>query len=369
MSRTEERLKGALRDAADQVDVAPDAWQRNQERVRANRSARRGRILAVAASVAAVLLVTTGVVVAIRTGSPESAPPASGGTATDGPFADQNLLGEPVDLGPIWPDGQEGTWRAAITDTTGQGPDLCDEIVGTGSGSASCAAREEGADDPTVAVDWFTASRQGSLRTLLVGVDDRVAQVDLHLFRGQVVETELHKVVGGWEDVRIAGHWTLGKGKIPQRLVAYDREGRVLQAIDLPSRIGGGWLPKRSACSGDPLGSTAPEKPYLDLGTSDALVVVEGEQPRCIELDRTALAGWVRIDGDLHVLTAPEAIAVTVVSAQNSRTEHLVEDRELAIWNLVVIAATDVPPNAELVALDGSGAELDRAFVDQPRSP
>ena len=162
-------------------------------------------------------------------------------------------------------------------------------------------------------------------------------------------------------------------GRVPQRLVASGGDGNVLQTVDLPSRLGDTWLPRtRSACGGDSGGSSPSPGVRIGLGTSDAFVTAARDTAVCLEpLRGSALAGWTRIGDRLVVVAWPETEHVRVMAGQS-----MVADQEPGQGSgspLRVTVFTGLGEGAlqraEVVALDRLNNELDRAYVNQPKSP
>lgn len=375
-----ELLEQQLREARSAFDgdpVSPDAWQDNQRRVAGSRPARRRHTAGWLAAATVTGIVAAGLgFSALQDDGPSAVQPASGpqrATSEAGPFEQDHLLGPPVVYDEADPDTQ-AVRRLALLDPDGNGPRLCAEYRLEQSSATSCHAREEDADKGKVAFDWLGGtSGDGSLRALIAGVDQRVDAVEVWLSNGrrQIVETH----PSGWENHRLlAFSRTLDEG-VPQRLVAYDADRQVLQAIDLPDEFGGAeWLPTKSACDNDPVVSVpAGEGPFpraqVALGTSDVLVEVattpSASAGGCLGLEDRPLAAALPADGYLVVVTAPE------VSLLKIRTGDRTVDAEPTLapgapWALVRVA---LPPEVagqdiQLTAYDAPGPPLDQRIVE-----
>ena len=234
----ERDLRAALRSVV-LVPVSADAWQQNQRRLAAAPNRRLPKLLAAAAVVLAVLLI--GGLLAIATGGRDSGTPAnddgsSDSSSSDEFFADENLLGPVVEVERLKVDGESAVHEAALSDTSGKGPSLCDRVVtvSQSSGSGGCTSREPSADDTEVAFDWLSGTTGGGdIRGVLGGVDERVMKVQIWMDNGDMTLADLKP--SGWEGTKLFGLTMQADGPRPQRLVAYsDASGTVLQAVDLP---------------------------------------------------------------------------------------------------------------------------------------
>jgi hypothetical protein len=225
----------------DDVEVSPDAWQENRRRLRTADSARGRRVLLTAAAgVAGVVAIGAAALMAQT--SDGSGLPAGGRDAT---FATENILGPIVQAEQLTLDGRPTVHEIVLTDTTGDGPDLCDRFVAEGSGSGSCTRRDLDADAPGVAFDWLSGTEgDGGLRGVLAGVDARVTRVQVWMDNGDMVLAQLHPT--GWDDTSMFALTLAGDAPTPQRLVAYGRDGNVLQTVDLANRFGRTWLAPRT---------------------------------------------------------------------------------------------------------------------------
>ncbi|MGH8940552.1 MAG: hypothetical protein ACRDV2_14575, partial [Actinomycetes bacterium] len=191
---------------------------------------------------------------------------------------------------------------------------------------------------------------------------------------GESMPATLHPT--GWDGTRMfAVTVDPAKDSAPQRMVASGRDGNVLEAVDLPSRFGDGWLTSRSACAGGG-GATwiDPEvqrEVSVELGTSDAVISV-GERQECLsQLRRTALAGWHAAGSLVVAVVAPETATVRLADGDQVVDELKPFTVPGSLWQVATFRAADPSqlPRVELVALDRHGQELDREFVSQPSTP
>lgn len=358
----------------DEVTIAPDAWQENRRRLAEDRSRRNRWLLgAVAAGLVAVLV---GGAALLATQAVDSGPPASSGS--DDPWAPENVLGPPVVLERIATDGRRVDLQGVLSDTTGDGPNLCTQAVAEGYGFGSCIAREPSADKPSVAVDWLLPIKgDGDLRGVVAGVDSRASFVTVWMSDGERVPTALRPT--GWENTKILAYTVPADEPRPQRLVAYGRDGNVLQAVDLAARFGDWWLTERSACAGDDVVTfgTQPTKPgdvFAAVGTTDAKLSVLSSTgtygDRCVtRLRSAAIAGWFVESDRGVVVVAPEvdSVRLTVSGSVEKLKPSMSEG---TMWKAVgTRLAAGTLDKAEIVAYDAHGIELDREFVNQPVSP
>lgn len=385
----EERLRSALRAEADGVRLSPDPWQQNQRRVAVAASGRGRRVLAVAAVFLAVTTVAGGVAL-LGGGGPGDSPASGTGDSMSDVFSTENLLGPPVEAEMLTVAGQQTSHTIALSDVTGGGPILCDQyeqVVAEGadspdssSGSGGCTPRDPAADDDEVAFDWLMGTEgSGNIRGVTAGVDSRVSTVRIWMDNGDMVLATLHPT--GWDDTRMFALTTQPPdAPIAQRLVAYGRDGDVLQAVDLAARFGNDWLPKRSACRGDgsvegvwPIpGSGGPDDVVVALGTTDSEVNAASVPPVCLSsLSPKAIAGLTGISDLKVAVLAPEVDLVRVVDRDRTLQESVVGPAQGSPWKVHIVRglSDDVLARAELVALDVHGTELDRQFLSRPRSP
>ncbi len=376
--RLEERLRVAGATMAT-AQLPVEAWQEHQQRLAADRGRRtssRRRLLAAAAAV--VLVAGLAGASSLLTDQGRTTGPASG-SGSD-PWAPENILGEPVVAETLTLGGQRVRHEIVLTDTTGDGPDLCDQYLTAdgSSGSGGCTARNPNADDWGVAFDWLMGTEGGGdIRGVTAGVDARVTSVDIWSSDGARVRAELHPT--GWDDTRMFALTVPADGPVPQRLVAYGRDGNVLQAVDLSLPLGDGWLAStRSSCEGPATGRwTSPPTRSVDevrvsWSPTDALVTAQGQTPACIaSLRASALAGWTRIGNRLVVVVAPETRLVQVMHGEDLVAFDEATAGDGSPLRVVVFTglAEQVLRDAVLLARGPVNEELDRAFVNQPASP
>lgn len=383
-----DRLEHDLPDAArafDRVQTAPDAWQENQRRLASGRARRHRQWVGAAAAVVVLVLVSGLVLLDGRDpGDPGDLGTPAGGSDGD-PWGSGNVLGEPVVAETLTIDGERAEHEVVLTDTTGDGPDLCDRYVTSSSAAGGCTPRQPGADDPSVAVDWISGTEGGGdIRGVVAGVDSRVSFLTVWMSNGDRVPATLHPA--GWEGTRMFALTVPADGPRPQRLVATGRDRNVLQAVDLVARFGNTWLTPRYACAGDRVAEYVPDgdvlpNAYVALGTGDARIsarlTLDDGADACLEsLRSTALAGWYRAGSLAAVVVAPEAAAVRLVVAGGAGGDRVVDEvRPTPVpgspWRIVMLRARSEAElaRAELVALDGFGSFLDRGFVNQPPTP
>jgi len=386
----EEQLRGDLRAEAEGLRLSPDPWQENQRRVSAAASGRSRRVLTVAAVALAVATLAAGV--ALLGGGGAGDAPAAG---TGDPFTTEYLLGAPVEAETLTIDGQQTVHTIALSDMTGEGPNLCDEYESvsaatgdeaSGSSSGGCTTRDPTADDRDVAFDWLTGTEgSGDIRGVTAGVDGRVSKVQIWMDNGDMVLATLHPT--GWDDTRMFALTTQPPdAPTAQRLVAYGRVGNVLQAVDLPTRFGETWLARRSACDGDRVAESVPNgdvlpNAHVELGTADAQLsirlAIDDSAEACLErLHATALAGWYPSGPLVAVVTAPEVATLRLIVAGGSGGDTVLDEvTPEAVsgspWRVGIMRVDkqSLLDNAELLALDRRGEFLDRGFVNQPISP
>lgn len=391
----EDRLRSALRAEAEGLRLSPDPWQENQRRVSAAASGRSRRVLTVAAVALAVATLAGGV--ALLGGGGAGDAPASG---TGDPFTTEYLLGAPVEAERLTVDGVLTTHTIALSDMTGAGPNLCeqyetisadrgtgDNSSGSSSGSGGCTPRGPNADDAGVAFDWLMGTEGGGdIRGVTAGVDSRVSKVQIWMDNGDMMLATLHPT--GWDDTRMFALTTEPPdAPTAQRLVAYGRDGNVLQAVELSSRFGKPWLTERSACDGDRVAESVPDgeifpNAYVALGTNDARVSVrvtpDDASEACLErLRPSALAGWYPAGSLVVAVLGAEVAQVQLVIVGQDGDERVLDDvvpsqvPGRSPWRVVSLRAESVQriDGAELVVRDRHGLELDRAFVNQPPSP
>lgn len=364
----ERDLRAAAR-AFDDLPVAGDAWQQNQQRLAADRGRRGRTLLAVAAAL--VLVVAVGALVLSGGNGGKQTLPGSGGD----PFGDSVVLGPPVDVETGTIDGVETTHQAVLSDQTGKGPSLCDRYVTATNEVGSCTSREPDADKAAVAFDWLTGtSGSGGIRGVLAGVDSRVMKVQIWMDNGDMVPAILKP--GTWEGTKLFAITVPSDGPRPQLLVAFaDATGRVLQSVDLGDRFGNEWLPQGGkTCAGTATG-TWPQPGSGDTGgvsaelwSSSAKVTVTGSDTvgsTCLDLGPGALAGSVSLGGHLVVVAGPGVVTVELRSMSGATVPG--SSRKVAPTTSSPFQVADLPqPPSDragyrIVALDVTGQVVDRA--------
>ena len=391
MSNSHDQLERDLRAALRSVDHLPvsgDAWQQNQRRLAESRRRRGSRLLMAAAAVVVVLLV--GGLVAVVTRGGDGATPANGdhdsrgGTSdsmsSNEVFAEGNLLGPIVELERVTVGGETAVREAALTDTSGKGPSLCDRVVTTRTETGSCSSREPSADKPTVAFDWLTSVLGDGTTGVLGGVDDRVVKVQIWLDNGDMTLADLKP--SGWEDTKLFALTVPADGPRPQRLVAYsDFSGTVLQAVDLAAAFGDSQPPQgEKACAGA-VAATWHKPGSADTGDlsvvlrSGSVEVTLAESDTvgstCLGLSPGPLAGWTTFNGRIVVaVVAPEVQSYRVERAPTGLQADLYSVSGTT-WQLLVATAPlqSTFRDAQLVVFDGSERELAREYLSQPASP
>ncbi len=383
----ERDLRAALR-SVDHVPVSRDAWQQNQRRLRESGSRRGHWVLAAAAVVLVVLLV--GGLLAALNGRSDSGTPANGrddGTSdsmsSDDMFAEENLLGPIVELETLQVGGDTAVHEAALTDTSGKGPSLCDRLVITRMESGGCGSREPSADKPEVAFDWLTGVHGDGTTGVLGGVDGRVLKVQVWLDNGDMTLANLKP--SGWEGTKLFALTVPAEGPRPQRLVAYsDASGTVLQAVDMAAHFGDSYRRAEPDCGNredaptlthllGPNESTERATVRFGYATANVHVVTGGlglDSSTCLTLKPGAIAGASVAGSIAVVVVAPEVSKVRVRSLdRDADVELLVPERTL--WRMAVahdLAGHDLN-RTEVIAYDGKGNELGREFLNQPASP
>jgi hypothetical protein len=364
----ERDLRAAAR-AFDDLPVAGDAWQQNQQRLAADRGRRSRALLVVAAAL--VLVVAVGALVLSGGNGGRQTMPGNGGD----PFGDSVVLGPPVDVETVTVNGEQMTHQAVLSDQTGKGPSLCDRYGTDAGGSGGCSSRDPSADDPDVAFDWLTATTGGGdIRGVLAGVDSRVMKVQIWMDNGDMVPAILKP--GTWEGTKLFALTVPSDGPHPQLLVAFaDATGRVLQSVDLADRLGTGWLPPGGKhCAGSAAG-TWPQPGSGDPGgvsvalwsSSAEVTVVAGSDTvgtTCLGLRSGALAGSVSLGGHLVVVAGPGVVTVELRTTSGATVPG--SSRKVAPTTRSPFQVADLPepPSGgvgyRIVALDVTGQVVDR---------
>ena len=357
----EDRLRSALRAEAEGLRLSPDPWHENQLRVAAAASGRSRRVLTVAAVTLAAATLAGGV--ALLGGGGAGDAPASG---TGDPFTTEYLLGPPVEAETLTIDGQETVHTIALSDMTGEGPNLCDQYetvstTGAGSsGSGGCTTRDTTADDDDVAFDWLTGTEgNGTIRGVTAGVDSRVAKVQIWMDNGDMVLATLHPT--GWDDTRMFTLTTQPPdAPTAQRLVAFNSSDNVLQAVDLRAQFGESWI-RDNSCNVpenrvlvsdiDTVAVVGPGEARVDRG------VTSGGPSSCFSLEETIQGVTVGMDAVVLVV-APEVDRVLL--RQGDVTSSSIEQVGTTTpWRILLLKAPgSLGDLDELIAYDTSGQVL-----------
>lgn len=386
MNDLETRLRDDLRAAAEDVRVSPDAWQQNQGRLGTD-ARRRGRMLqvavgAVAAGVAAVVVVA----VVPEWDDAERQQPVTGATN-----ATSLATGVKVDEQQI-----SATRRAELVmslSLTREGDEssrnVCAETmlfegrssIGAGTG-VSCKSAERGAEHESVAIDYLNASEWRGGRSLFGAVDERVATLTVYYSGGDLPDPgamlDLRSLTDGY---RVFGLIDPDENTPkPHRLVARDRDGGVLQALDLVDRFGEDWLPQRTAC-----GSELPEQDGIPvygqpsgpiaiwLGTTDARVAIrhsfDDVSEICNEkLRSTAIVGGYAGQsgqgdkrGTIAVIVAPEVAYIRLYGTDMAEIPFKPRPAEGSMWRVVLefVGSPEVAERVRVVAYDDQNQPLD----------
>jgi hypothetical protein len=367
-AQLERDLRAAAR-AFDDVPVAGDAWQQNQQRLSADRG-RRGRALLTVAA-ALVLVVAVGALLLSGGSGRRQTLPAGGG---GDPFGDSVVLGPPVDVETVTINGVQTTHQAVLSDRTGNGPQLCDRYLPS-TGAVNCNDRDPNADDPAVAFDWLGATTgSGDSRGVLAGVDSRVMKVQIWMDNGDMTLADLKP--GGWENTKLFAMTLPADGPRPHLLVAYaDATGTVLQSLNLGDRFGAGWLPRGGKNCQGAVAATWPQPGSgytggvsVELWSSSAEVMVTGLDTfgtTCLGLGASTLAGSISLGGHLVVVAGPGVVTVELRSTSGATVPG--SSRKVAPTTGSPFQVVDLPePPSDrdgyrIVALDVSGQVVDRA--------
>ncbi len=300
MSELETRLRHDLDAAARDVTITPDAWQRNQELVAADRSARPRRLAGWALSAAAVAVAVVTVSTLVLGGGGGPTDPADG--RDEDPFARGYLLGPAVVAENLTLGGQGTRHELALSDVDGNGPRLCDRYVGPDSPSGGCTARDPAADTEQVAFDWLAGAQgDGSIRGVIGGVDSRVTSVAIWLTNGERVDAELQPADSSGN--KLFGYTVATTGPVPMRLAAYGEEDRALEYVNLAARFGAKWVADRSVRGCEP---------------ADGCLIEE--------LDPGMLARVVRQNDGVEVLVWPDVQTIQLLGADDTFWREFVVD-------------------------------------------
>ena len=354
LEQLERELRSA-RTAFDDVDVSPDAWQRNQELVSTAAGAdRRRTLVAVAAGVAALLVVGLGWLAAGGRDDAADVP----GTGSDEPGGALPMVTVAhADL----PDGR----LSAAVGRTVDGR-VCSRVTSERDGTLSqgCAPGQPDAEDTDVAVDYLHLGG-GEWANFAGFVDRRTAALVAWAADGTRTELPLVRVresgLGAFGAIATGPESTW-----PQRLVAYaDADAtQVLETVDLADEYAGYWLPstgtgctdvQRAPAAGFPGGVT------VQASFVDALITYSGTGGGTREVCRSmteAPVAVVRTGDQLVLVMAPEVAAVRLDGAGRLGPSGPVEQVGTTMWRATVRDVQGLRPGDTLEFLDESGAVL-----------
>ena len=354
LERLEHDLRAA-RTAFDDVEVSPDAWQRNQELVSSATGAdRRRTLVAVAAGVAALLVVGLGW---LATGGRDDAADVPG-TGSDGPAGALPMVKVAhVDL----PDGR----LSAGVGRTADGR-VCSRLASERDGplAQGCAPGQPDAEDADVAIDYLHVGG-GEWANFAGFADPRTESLVAWAADGS--RSVLPLVPVRETGLRAFGAIATGPEPTwPQRLVAYaDADAtQVLEAVDLADRYAGYWLPstetgcadvQRVPAAGFPGGVT------VQASFVDALITYSGTGGGTREVCRSmteAPVAVVRTGDQLVLVMAPEVAAIRLDGAGRLGPPGPVEQVGTTMWRATVRGVQGLRPEDTLEFLDESGAVL-----------
>ena len=360
-TETLERDLRAARTAYDDVDVSPDAWQRNLELLQREPAVRRRTLVAVAAAVATLLVAGLGWVA------------TSGSDGTGDLPADRSRQREPaadlpmvevasVDL----PDGVLSTGVGLTSDGR-----VCSRLVSEGGRTLSqgCSPGERTAEDPDVAIDYLRLG-DGEWASFAGLVDQRTNALVAWAADGTRTELPLVEVRG----TGLGAFGAIATGPEPtwpQRLVAYaDADAtRVLEAVDLAERFPRHWLPSTEPdCAGVQrvpaasfAGGTTVHASFVDAEISYA-GTGGGSREVCRSMTESPVA-VVRTGDELVIVMAPEVAAIRLDGSGRLGPAGPVEQVGTTMWRATVRQVRALRAEDTLEFLDGSGAVLQRLPV------
>ena len=247
-----------------------------------------------------------------------------------------------------------------LTDTTGDGPELCDRFRPADSaatddatsGGGGCTPRVETADDDATAVRLAVrhdGTERPQPRARRSGPPGREGQ-DLGHDGGETL-ARLH--LTGWEGTKMLTVTAVGAESPPQRLVAYGRDEQVLESVDLRESLG-----EDENAGGSTCGNSLPNQPpptqtavgiEVSAGPDEALVLPTdegiGSGEQCLPLTST-IQGVTAGPDAVVLVVAPEVASVSVRDRSQTETgTDPVADvpRRLpgSIWRYVVVQAPD----------------------------
>ena len=359
-----ERDLRAARSFYDDVQVSPDAWQRNQDLLlRGSTSPRRRALTTAAAGIAVLVSVALGYLV-LGGGSPSSPPAADGSDGT---------LRNGVEVARVEVRGGFAALQIGLVqspaDKGSAHPQLCDRVVygpDGSSGGGGCTPRDPDADDETTSIDYLTGGTGDGWTTVTGVVDDRVEKVTMWQADGTATDVRLVRLPTGVDGFGVLVHGPALTR--PVRLVTYsDSPGTaVVEVVDLLDRFGAEWLPGQTGgCN------SVQDSPAAELRGAGSVVrasfteaQVEQElgtgEARTVCLSLTAVSGAaVRAGADrVVVVIGPE------VSGFGARgTERIDGIRELrpvgtTIWRTGVLRVPGIGVEGGISLLDADGNEL-----------
>ncbi|HET9946275.1 MAG TPA: hypothetical protein VFR56_11535 [Actinomycetes bacterium] len=346
----------AARAAFDDVEVSPDAWQRNQDLLRSGSASRRRTLTAVAAGVAALLVVGLGW---LAVGGRDEAADVPG---ADRPATQRMVEVQQVDL----PTGRVTLSVGPADDDRG-----CFGLVSADGGieASGCNPRDPKADDASVAIDYLVPGG-GETPPIAGLVDDRTNAVVAWAADGTRTELPLVEVPG--TGLGAFGAVATGpESTWPQRLVAYADAGRtrVLQAVDLAERFPDYWLPSTEAGCADvhrvPV-ATFPGGVTVQASFVDAEISYAGSGGGTREVCRPmteAPVAVVRSGDELVLVMAPEVAGIRLVGEGRLGPSGPVEPVGTTMWRATVRQVQGLRAEDTLEFLDESGGVLQQLPV------
>ena len=375
MSRPDlETLERDLRDARslyEQVDVAPDAWQRNRELVAAAAlGGRRRTLVAVAAGIAVLLVVMTGW---LAFGGRYEAADVPGSGGSGGTDSSSGELADPVQVAEVDTPSGSLVLEAGVDASAGRRDELflCYRLGRLGStqvpgfGAGGCTSKVDEAELTGVTVDYLTGGADERWATLAGAVDVRAAALTMWQADGTSSDLDLVAVPG--TDLRAFG--SLGNGSVlarPVRLVAWadSQKQRVLEAVDVVERFDRTWLPGEEPACGSV--QRVPAATFADGTTVQASFTAAevryegaggGTRTVCRSMVDTAVA-VVRTGDELVVVAAPEVAGFRLVGAGRTGGSAEWQAVGTTVWRATVRQVQDVGPDDELEFFDETGGVL-----------
>jgi hypothetical protein len=369
-----EKLERDLRDARslyDEVDVVPDAWQRNQEMVAAAAlGGRRRTLVAVAAGVAVLLVVMTGW---LGLGGRDEAADAPGSGGSGGADSFSAELADPVQVAEVDTPSGSLVLEVGVDASAGRRdePFLCYRLARVGStrlpgfGAGGCTSKVDEAERTAVTVDHLTGGADGRWATLAGSVDVQAAAVTMWQADGTSSDLDLVAVPG--TDLRAFGF--VGNGSVPTRpvrLVAWadSRKQRVLESVDVVERFDRTWLPGEEPACGSVQrvpAATFAGGTTVQASFTAAEITYEGAgggtRTVCRSMEDTLVA-VVRTGDELVVVAAPEVADFRLVGAGRFGGPAEWQPVGRTVWRATVRQVQNVGADDELEFLDESGGVL-----------